>query len=256
MSPLTMYDAVTISEIPANPQAVGGYVGGNWPTWSSLIARFPKAQHLSIAINSSEDAECLDIENGDATPGDAPAWHARQIARGVKRPCFYANTSTMPSVLAAVSHVPRANYRLWTAHYTGAAHIEAGSDATQWTSTALGRNLDASQCSDSFFTDPPAPPVKNLVDYSLFSTGPFPSQWGDLNERGVVESYDGARKHKLIYKLFLTKLEAELGFLANRVAFEAITGQPNADGTPSWGVDHRGVRFQQLSHRAQGQRFV
>lgn len=259
MSTLTMWDAIDVSQIPANPPAVAGYVGGAWPNFATLVSRFPKAQHLSIAVNSGEDAECLDIENGDAVPGDAPAWFARQKARGVTRPCFYANTSTMPAVLANLNgaKINRADYRVWTAHFTGVAHIEPGSDATQWTDAALGRNLDCSECVANFFGDPPAPkPVVNPINYTWFPTGPFPSPYGNLNERSVVEHYDGARKHPLMFKLFLKSLEAQLGWLADRVAFEAITAQPNKDGSPSWGVDHRGWRYQQLIHRSQGQRFV
>lgn len=256
--PLTMWDAIEISQIPANPQAVAGYVGGQWPTWSSLVKAFPRASVLSIAVNSSEDADCLDIENGDAVPSDAPAWYARQKARGVARPCFYANTSTMPAVLAALNggHVARSKYRVWTAHFTHAAHIEPGSDATQWTDAALGRNLDCSECVNGFFTDPPAPPVTNPLHYDWFATGPFPSRWGNLNERSVVEHYDGARQHWIKYKLFLGTLRAQCQFLADRVADIAIKQQPNKNGTPSWDVDNRGWRYQQLVHRAQGQRFA
>ena len=152
-SPITMYDSVDIGTVPGFAQAVAGYVGGNWPTYDGLVKRFPKAHHLSIAVNAGEDAECLDIETGDATPADAPNWVRRQHARGIKRPVVYANASTMPSVLNALSaaRIGRNEYRVWTAHYTYRAHIEPGSDATQYTDKALGRNLDASLCSPTFF---------------------------------------------------------------------------------------------------------
>jgi hypothetical protein len=254
---LVLYDSVTLSQIPPNPPAVGGYVGGNFPTFSRLAADFPRAKLLSIAVNAGEDAECLDIETGDAVPAQAPAWYARQKARGVTRPCLYANTSTMPSVVAALSgaYIARGDYRVWPADFTFAAHIEPGSDATQWTDVALGRNLDQSQCVDNFFGDPPAPkPIVNPTHYDWFATGPFPSEWGNLDERSVVEHYDGARQHWITYKLFLSKLRAQCQFLADRVAYVAIHKPVN--GKPSWGVDYRGWRFQQLSARAQGMRFV
>ncbi len=148
-----MYDSTEPGQIPASAPTVAGYVGGNWPTFHELVARFPRAHRLSIAVNSGEDADCLDIEKGDATPADAPAWFHRQKARGVDRPCFYASLSIMPDVMAVLEKagIQRHEYRLWVAHYTYVPHIEPGYDACQWTDRALGRNLDESLCVDDFF---------------------------------------------------------------------------------------------------------
>ena len=149
--PITMYDSTTVSEIPANPEAVAGYVGGHWPTYPELVARFPRAKRLSIAVNASEDASCLDIEAGDATPQEALAWLQRQHNRGVKCPCLYASLDSMPAVKAAISTVPRSRYRLWVADYTFFEHLPEGYDACQWTDKAHGRNLDQSICKPDFF---------------------------------------------------------------------------------------------------------
>jgi hypothetical protein len=257
-----MFDSVTLSEIPSTAQAVAGYVGGHFPTWSNVVADFPHAKHLSIAVNAEEDADCLDVENGDAVPNEAPAWFKRQVARGVQRPCFYADASTMPSVMAALlsAGIKRPQYRAWVAHYTHVEHLEPGADATQWTDKALGRNLDQSLCSAAFFADPPAPkPVVNTVHYEWFSQGPF--LWGTLHldEQAIVRAYDKYRaqqtatKHPNRAQLYILRIK--LRFLANRVAHVAITN-PGKNGKPSWNVDHRGWRYQQLIHRAQGQRFV
>jgi hypothetical protein len=56
------------SAIPKTAEAVAGYVGGHWPTYNQLVKDFPHAHKLSIAVFASEDADCLDIEKGDATP--------------------------------------------------------------------------------------------------------------------------------------------------------------------------------------------
>lgn len=160
--PVVMFDSTTPDQIPASAPAVGGYVGGHWPTFKGLLVTFPHAKHLSIAVNAGEDAECLDIEKGDAVPAQAPAWVRRQLGRGVKRPVVYAAVSEMPAVLAALSAagIPRKAVRLWTAHFTFHPHIcnpgcgfgfKATADATQWTDHALGRNLDQSLCNKSFF---------------------------------------------------------------------------------------------------------
>jgi peptidoglycan hydrolase-like protein with peptidoglycan-binding domain len=167
-----MFDAVDVSQIPADAVAVAGYTGGRWPTYSQLLAQFPHACVLSIAISAAGDAECLDIETGDAVPGDAAAWYGRQRARGVTRPCLYASASLMESaVIPAVNAagIERAAVRLWSAHYTGSAHIcgpsscgltSIGMDGTQFTDQALGRDLDESLLLPGFFsTSPPPPPV-------------------------------------------------------------------------------------------------
>lgn len=154
-----MYDSVDPSQIPASAPAVAGYVGGAWPDYSAEVRRWPHAHHLSIAVNASEDAECLDVENGDATPDEVPAWFDRQERRGVHRPCLYASISAVPTIVDVMTKhgVPRSRYRVWAAHYTYEPHIEPGCDATQWTDKALGRNLDESLCSDTFFDGMPQP---------------------------------------------------------------------------------------------------
>ncbi len=103
----TMYDTTDPgTHLPVqHPQAVAGYVNGSWPSYNGLVKRYPGAKHLSIAVNTSADARCLDVETGDATPDQAPAWVRRQHARGVARPILYANTSTMPAVIAALERV-------------------------------------------------------------------------------------------------------------------------------------------------------
>ena len=162
MTTRVMYDSVDPSQIPSDATAVAGYVNGHWPTFSQLT-RF-HANRLSIAVNASADAACLDVETGDATPAQAPEWVRRQIARGEKRPVVYANRSTMPAVLEELHRagIQRSAVRLWTAHY-GFLHLcssqacGAGfeADATQWTQTALGRNLDESILNATFFPEPP-----------------------------------------------------------------------------------------------------
>lgn len=152
---LTMYDSTDIAVIPSNPQAVAGYTAGYWPTYDPLVKKFPKAFHLSIAIKAADDADCLDIENGDATPDQAPEWVLRQRARGVHRPMLYASVSVMPAVIAALKKagIPRTAVVLWTAHYTYSAHLctskcwhefQTTADLTQYSDKAMNRNLDAS----------------------------------------------------------------------------------------------------------------
>jgi hypothetical protein len=115
------------------------------------------------------------------------------------------------SVLAVLSSagIPRASVRLWTAHYSGQAHIcgprtcEALSipaDGTQWTSSAMGRVLDQSLLLDSFFGTPPAPAanwtetiMRQLPELRQGATGTFVrTVQFQLGERGHKVTVDGA----------------------------------------------------------------
>jgi hypothetical protein len=163
-----MYDAVDISQIPSNPAAVAGYVDGAWQTAHALAARFPHARLLTIAVFAADDADCLDIETGDATPAQAAAWYARQKARGAQRPCLYASVELMQTQVVPVlkaAGISRADVRLWAAHY-GGRHIcgpascgELGTDADgcQFTDLAFGRPLDQSMLLPDFFAVTPSP---------------------------------------------------------------------------------------------------
>jgi hypothetical protein len=154
MSPeLFMFDSVDVAEIPRGAHAVAGYVDGHWQTWPLLRARWPHAHHLSITVYGGV-AQCLDIEAGNPVPPErAGAWVQSMHRRGIWRPCIYASLSTMPAVRASLDRVglPRTSYRLWVAHYDGVPVVPEGFDAKQYTSTARGRNLDASICAPGFF---------------------------------------------------------------------------------------------------------
>jgi hypothetical protein len=179
---LTMFDSAFNDQYPPDPQAVAGYVDGHvgdQPNYDWLVSAFPRAGHLSITLDPARDAMCLDIEAGAASPESAAAWHQRQAARGVQRPCLYASASAMETAVLPVitaAGVRRADVRLWSAHYGAGAHIcgpgscgllSVGADATQWTDRALGRNLDQSLLLPGFFGKPPAPPAPHPQPLTL-----------------------------------------------------------------------------------------
>jgi len=114
---------------------------------------------LSIAVFAHDDADCLDVELGDATPAQAPAWVKRQKA---PRPCLYASASVMNLLVATLDRagIARGSVRLWSAHYKSGEHIcgpdtcklmSARADGTQWTPRARGISLDQSLLHDDFF---------------------------------------------------------------------------------------------------------
>jgi peptidoglycan hydrolase-like protein with peptidoglycan-binding domain len=172
---LTMFDSISISQLPGGTgYCYAGYVNGSWPTYNSVVADFPGHNVLSIAVNAGANADCLDVENFDATPGQAAGWYARQLARGVQRPCIYASAGVVSTILSllAAAGVTRSAVRIWSAHYT-TQHIcgpnvcgYPAADGTQWTSRAMGRNLDQSMLVNDFFgTVPPPAPPNSTVTY-------------------------------------------------------------------------------------------
>lgn len=263
-----MYDTVTVDTVPANPPAVAGYVAGHWPTYEGLVLRFPKAKHLSIAVQADQNAQCLDVEPGDASNAQAPAWVERQLARGVKRPVLYTSVSNWPALLATLhgAGISRQEIRIWSAHYGRGKHICSGAcnnfgfigpaDATQWTDTSLGRNLDESVCQDSFFNIKSKP----VTHYDWFAVSNFKIGTKTLNEQEIVKEYDRLRDRPLSRIIpnrpRLRVLRADLKLLANRVERVAIHNDPDKNGRPSWDKYHRGWRYQQLIHRSQGKRLI
>lgn len=162
-----MWDTAQNNQFPAGGQAYAAYVDGSvadQPNYAYIVATFPKAFHLSIALFGGDDADTLDVEPGAASPSDVPSWYDRQKRRGIARPCVYANVSEMAgSILPVLSNanIPRDEVRLWSAHYGLGEHIcgpascraiSIDMDGTQWTNTALGLNLDQSLLLDNFFS--------------------------------------------------------------------------------------------------------
>jgi peptidoglycan hydrolase-like protein with peptidoglycan-binding domain len=184
----SMWDSTEVGNIPGNPFAAAGYIDGYYVTYPQLREKFPDAHLLSITVLGN-DADCADDEPGDMTDGDIPPWIQRQHTRGLQRPCAYRSASYVDGLAALIGKagIARSSYRIWSAHYTGQPHICGPStcratqiqcDATQWTDTALGRNLDQSLVSGDFFGDSPAPPpssgwtqkmISNLPTISLTS---------------------------------------------------------------------------------------
>lgn len=151
-------------------EAYAGYVDGaigDQPNAARVAAAHPGAHVLSIALSAEHDGDCLDVENGAASPSDVLPWVGRQGRRGVRRPVIYASVSVMrEQIWPQVAHVPGA-LRLWTAHYGEGEHIcgpkscgqlSVDADGTQWTDAyrAPGGVVDMSLLRDDFFA-PPSP---------------------------------------------------------------------------------------------------
>jgi hypothetical protein len=166
---ITMYDTAYNEQFPSGGAAYAGYVDGdigNQPNYAYIVREFPKAQHLSITLSASYNADALDVESGASSASEVPAWYDRQVARGVTRPVIYASASAMDSQILPVlseAGIKRASTRLWTAHYDGehicgpgtCGALSVNADGTQWTSSARGLVLDQSLLLGTFFSSTP-----------------------------------------------------------------------------------------------------
>jgi hypothetical protein len=130
----TMYDAVTAANIPGDAQMVAGYIDKiKLEPWSAADwARFPRAVKVTIVKKAStNDGHVLDVEPGDATPGEAPGWVRMRRAAGAD-PTIYCSLSTWPAVRSAFSSAGVAEPHYWIAHYNGDPAIPAGAVAKQY----------------------------------------------------------------------------------------------------------------------------
>lgn len=128
----TMYDAVTVASVPAGATLVAGYGDGYYQNTAAFRARFPHATVVEIAVFARDDlGTVLDVENGDATPAQAPGWVQARRAAGVD-PTVYCNSSTWPAVRAAFQSAGVGEPHYWVARYDGDPTIPVGAIAKQY----------------------------------------------------------------------------------------------------------------------------
>lgn len=120
-----MYDGIIPGEVPAGAQLYAAYLDGNWPDYNALVARYPHAVHVPVAVSSSYNGgKVLDVENGDATPAQSVNWVLARRKAGVD-PTIYCNTSTWPAVRTEFQLRKVTEPHYWLAQYDGAATIPA-----------------------------------------------------------------------------------------------------------------------------------
>jgi hypothetical protein len=191
---LRMADSVTVAHLPRGYDAYAGYTSGLFTTFPALKAVFAAlgVHLLSIAVTAAEDADCLDVERGDAANQQAPGWVMRQQKLGNARPVVYTSASNAAALLATLRDhgIARSQVRLWSAHYGHGKHIcgpgqceYPQADGTQWTDAAPGNGgskIDESLLAAGFFGGTPKPVRKHLEDPMLLLTGePTPVAFPD-----------------------------------------------------------------------------
>lgn len=153
-----MYDAIDPRNIPVLPQMVAGYVDGKWPTINGytndlgvyippLAELFPKAVIVTIAVFADGVADVLDVENGNATPQQAPGWAKRMRALG-KIPTVYCSQSLWPTLISQFQQQGVTLPQWWVANYDGLASAITGAVAHQYTDNAPDNLFDTSVVGD------------------------------------------------------------------------------------------------------------
>lgn len=160
-----MFDDVTVGLLPAGAFAYASYGDGRYVNAAAIKAKFPQAKVLVIDVEANYHVgDCLDIENGDATNAEAAGWF--KVREGhtqlTPKPVLYTSASNVDALNKAMTAVgvARNRYFIWSAHYTGTAHIcgpgqcqynQADADATQYTNRAQSKSLDESLVNEYIF---------------------------------------------------------------------------------------------------------
>lgn len=172
-------DSIDPSLIPTNTPLIGGYVDGRFgpdhalfgePGWdASSWNLFPNSVHVRIAVfATTNDGNVGDVEFGDITPAQAPAWVQMRRAAGVQ-PSIYCSLSEWPSVRSAFQSAGVAEPPYWIAAYDGTTDIYAGSVARQYDNgtgivgPSVGGAYDSSAVVDYWPGIDPVPVPPDLV---------------------------------------------------------------------------------------------
>lgn len=132
----TVYDSTDLSAIPETAELVLGYVDGQWPNFGAAVLRFGPAKVISVTTKGTSVARVVDCEEGNGDPAGAAAWCKDPAYRvpGYPRPTVYYPLDLADAIVAALDAVgmTAAQVDWYPAHWTGVAHLEPGSVATQY----------------------------------------------------------------------------------------------------------------------------
>jgi hypothetical protein len=155
-------------------EAVAAYGNGKFANFKTAKRQFPDAHVLEVDVSGEGIGNVGDFEPGDMPFSRAGTWAKERIKAGVHRPVLYFSASHWGEVMRSLkaAGLSRKDVRIWTAHYTGKAHlcssacknlgITGKADATQWGSPQApgtlpkryaGRNVDVSKTAANFFAD-------------------------------------------------------------------------------------------------------
>lgn len=97
-----MADSVTPSNLPAGFDLYGGYDDGHYNNIAAIKSRYPTKTAIAFTVFPSDNfGDCLDVESGDATPAQAPAWTQMRRKAGHGGPLNYCSWAALDSLIAA-----------------------------------------------------------------------------------------------------------------------------------------------------------
>jgi hypothetical protein len=184
---------------------VAGYINGAYAWTQADWDLFPHANQVQITVTADADAgDVLDVEAGNATPGQTAGWIEKRKASGYYRPSIYCSLSAVPAVRQGTgAYILGRDYDIWVADWTGSPHEvtapgapSATCSATQYESTA---NYDVSIVYDEGWphrtapaTKPPAEPT-DITATSVTATSVTLAWNGDANATSyrVRTTYQG-----------------------------------------------------------------
>lgn len=128
-----MADSVTVSSLPDGFDLYAGYNDGRYKNVDQVKARFPTKTVLSIAVFPTDDVgDVLDVETGDATPEEAPAWIVRRRLDGHKGPLVYCSLALWATVGAQFDAQKVEQPGYWLAAYPGPGPQLIQGNGHQW----------------------------------------------------------------------------------------------------------------------------
>jgi hypothetical protein len=193
----TLYDSTNPADIPTSAAMVGGYVSPSRFAWNAAgWARFPNAVKVAITPSASHyglGVHVLDVETGDATPGQVPGWVTSSRNAG-QPPTVYMNVATWPAVIRACTSAGVPMPEFWVAAWNGVQNLPSITvDGVTYTAIAhqyadpnsgSGGHYDLSIAADHW------PGVDQGDEMSFDLTTPVPVPMLDANGNYVGDQKD------------------------------------------------------------------
>lgn len=170
----TMYDGINadaagIARDFPDAAMIAGYLDGAYAWTAAEWGLFPRAQHVTIVTSANQNAgDVLDVEPGDATPGETAGWIAMRKAAGLYRPTIYCSLSTVQAVRVGTgSFILGRDWDLWVGDWDGTAAVPYPAAAAKQYKDTPGYDQSAVFDDGWPHRSAPVPPRPALVSVQL-----------------------------------------------------------------------------------------
>lgn len=117
-----MYDSTNPDDIPVTAPMVAGYVSPSTFAWSAAgWARFPNSVKVAITPSAAHfgvGVHVLDVETGDATPGQVPGWVTNSRNAG-QEPTAYTSAANWSAIISSCVSAGVEVPQFWIAQWDG-----------------------------------------------------------------------------------------------------------------------------------------